>query len=264
MKNNNLTEPKPSYIYEAGYSSDNEISLVDLAMVLVRRKRMLALITTFIIALGLVVALLAPKSYTFSTSIEIGSQIINGAIKPFESPETLLAKIQYAFIPQTLNEQQQTIPEDETKYKITARIPKNSVIIVLEIKGTEDKADLLKSLLQSITQQAIFDHSRIYDTVRKNIASRLKQTTTELEILKKTSDNETDVVTQQNLIEVYSSQLANLRETREILPAMKSIEPTGTSKKLIVIVAAFAGVFLGVFSAFFAEFIAKVREASKQ
>ena len=83
-------------------------------------------------------------------------------------------------------------------------------------------------------------------------------------MLKNTDDNETEVSTQQNLIELYSSQLANLRKTREILPPMKSIEPTGTSRKLIVIISAFAGVFLGVFSAFFAEFVAKIREASRQ
>ena len=264
MKNNDLTELKPVYIHEARYSSENEISLVDLAMVLVRRKIMIAVISTFIIALGLTAALLVPKSYTFSTSVEIGSQIIGDAIKPFESPETLLAKIQHAFIPQVLNERQKTNPEDEKKYKIKASIPKSSVIIFLETKGTEDEADLLKSLLQSITHKATLDHLRIYDAVKKNIASRLKQTTTELQTLKKSNDNEAEVATQQDLIEVYSSQLANLRETREILPAMKSLEPTGISRKLIVIIAAFAGFFLGIFSAFFAEFIAKVRETSRQ
>jgi uncharacterized protein involved in exopolysaccharide biosynthesis len=264
MKAPDRQELKPVYIHEVNYSADDEISLVDLAMVLVRRKRIIVVITTFVILLSVITAFLMPKSYTFATSIEIGSQIIDGTIKPFESPETLLAKIQHAFIPQSLNKQRQTNPENKTKYKITSSIPKSSVIIVLEVKGTEDEADLLKSLLQSINQQAIFDHSRIYNSVRKNITSRLKQTTTDLEILKKTDDNETEIATQQNLIELYSSQLANLRETREILPAMKSIEPTGTSRKLIVIISAFAGIFLGIFSAFFAEFVAKVREISRQ
>jgi len=264
MENNELQEIKPIYVREASYSTEDDISLLDLAMVLVKRKKLISLIFTGFIVLGIAAALLIPKKYTYSASIEVGSQIIAGAVKPFESPETLLAKIQYVFIPQTLNEQRQTNPEDVTKYKITASIPKSSVIIVLKVKGTEDEANLLKSLLQSITQQAIFDHSRIYSSVRKNIASRLKQTTIELEMLKKTDDNETEISTQQNLIALYSSQLANLRETREILPAMKSIEPTGTSRKLIVIVAAFAGIFLGVFSALIAELIAKVRETIRQ
>ena len=264
MKNNDIQELKPVYIHEANYSAGDEISLVDLTMVLVRRKTMIAIITSVIISIGVIAALLVPKSYTFATSIEIGSQIIGGSIKPFESPQTLLAKMQHVFIPHALNEQRQTNPEDETKYKITANIPKSSVIIVLEIKGTEDKTDLLKSLLQSITQKATLDHGRIYDSVRKNIASRLKQATSVLQMLKNSNDNETEISTQQNLIEVYSSQLANMRETREILPPMKSMEPTGTSRKLIVIIAAFAGVFLGVFSAFFAEFVSKVREANRQ
>ena len=264
MKNNDLQEIKPVYVREASYSTEDEISLIDLAMVLVKRKKLISLIFTGFIVLGIAAALLIPKKYTYSTSIEIGSQIINEAIKPFESPETLLAKIQHVFIPHELNEQRQTNPEDVKKYKITASIPKNSVIIVLEVKGNEDEADLLTGILQNISQQAIFDHSRIYNSVRKNIASRLNQTTTELEMLKKTEGNKTEVATQQNLIELYSSQLANLRETRDILPAMKSLEPTGTSRKLIVIITAFAGVFLAVFSAFFAEFVAKVREASRQ
>ncbi len=204
------------------------------------------------------------KNIPFRTSIEIGSQIFNGTINPFESPETLLAKVRHVFIPQALNEQRQTNPEDKTKYKIKASIPKSSVIIVLEIKGTEKKADLLKRLLQSITQKATLDHSRIYDSVRKNITSLLNKATTELQILKNSNANETEIATQQNLIEVYSSQLANLRNTHEMLPPMKSIEPTGTSRKLIIIIAAFAGIFLGVFSAFFAEFVAKIREASRQ
>ena len=264
MKAPDRQELKPVYIHEVNSSADDEISLFDLTMVLIRRKRMITVITTFIFSLGVIAALLIPKSYTFSTSIEIGSQIFNGTIKPFESPETLLAKVQHVFIPQALNEQRQTNPEDKTKYKITASVPKSSVIIVLEIKGTEDDADLLKHLLQSITQKATLDHSRIYDSVRNNITSRLKQATSELQILKQSNDNETELTTQQNLIENYSSQLANLRETREILPPMKSLEPTGTSRKLIVIISAFAGIFLGVFSAFFAEFVAKVKEKEKE
>ena len=264
MKAPDRQELKPVYIHEVNYSADNEISLVDLAMILVRRKRIIVVITTFVILLSVITAFLMPKSYTFATSIEIGSQIIDGTIKPFESPETLLAKMQHVFIPQTLNEQRQTNPENKERYKVKASIPKSSVIIILKIKGTEDKADLLKNLLQSISQKATLDHGRIYDAIRKNITSRLKQTTTELQMLKKSNDNEAEVATQQNRIEVYSSQLANLRNTREILPPMKSLEPTGTSRKLIVIIAAFAGVFLGIFSTFFAEFIAKVRETSRQ
>ncbi len=41
MKDSDLQELKPVYIHEASYSADDEISMIDLAMVLVRRKRMI-------------------------------------------------------------------------------------------------------------------------------------------------------------------------------------------------------------------------------
>ena len=261
MKGSDIQELKPVYIHEANYSADDEISLVDLAMVLVRRKRVVAVITILIIAFGVVAAFLKPNSYTFSTSIEIGSQIIGGTIEPFESPQTLLAKTQHVFIPQALKEQRQTNPEDIEKYKIIASIPKSSVIIVLEIKGAEDKADLITKLLQNISQQAIQDHKRIYDAVRQNLIALKEQSKTELISL----DSERDGLTEkrqllQGNIKVQESQLANLRNTREILPPMKSIEATGTSRKLIILIAAFAGIFLGIFSAFFAEFLSKIKQ----
>ena len=112
-----MQELKPVYIHETNYSADGEISLVDFAMVLVRRKKIIVAITSSVILLSVITAFLMPKLYTFSASIEIGSQIIDGTIKPFESPETLLAKMQHVFIPQALNEQRQTNPENKGRYK---------------------------------------------------------------------------------------------------------------------------------------------------
>ena len=124
MKNDNSQELKPVYIHEASYSTEDEISLIDLVMILVNRKRLISLIFIGFIVLGIAVALLTPKQYIYSTSLEIGSQIISDSINPFESPETLLAKIQHVFIPQAQNEQRQTDPEDKEKYKIIIQIDK--------------------------------------------------------------------------------------------------------------------------------------------
>lgn len=261
MKDSDLQELKPVYIHETSFSANDEISLVDLAMVLVRHKKAVVLTTTLIIALGVITALLKPDSYNFTTSIEIGSQIINGTIQPFESPQTLLAKTQHVFIPHTLNEQRRSQPESTEKFKIKTSVPKNSVIVVLEIKGSESSADIITSLLRSVTQQAIQDHRRIYEAVRKNLVTLIEKTKIELSSLAPERDDLTERrQLLQAKIEVQESQLANLRNTREILPPMKSFEPTGASTNLIIIIAIFTGIFLGVFSAYLAEFSAKIRQ----
>jgi uncharacterized protein involved in exopolysaccharide biosynthesis len=230
-----------------------------------RRKAMIASICILIFALGFTLALLAPRTYTYSTSIEIGSQIIDGTVEPFESPETLLAKLNYSFIPKTLNDLSMAGQENKQSYKITASVPRSSKIIVLQMKGTEDQAEILGSILQSISKRAIQDHQRIYDAVKLNYVSSKNQAESELANLDVNSNENAEKIQRlKNRIESYNSQLANLSNTREILPPMRSIDPTGVSKKLVVIVTAFLGIFLGVFAAFFFEFLAKVKEVSSQ
>lgn len=262
MKNDDLQNLKPVYIHETNFCADDEISLLDLTVILVQRKKMILLITTFIIVAGIIAALMMPRLYTYSTSIEIGSQLISDNIKPFESPQTLLAKVQNVFIPQALNKQRQAHPKDKEKYQITAGIPVNSEIITLEVKNTEGKSDVMSNLLHEITQLAILDHNHIYNSIKQNITSQLAQATNELEALRESNDK-AELVRQQIVIETYHSQLANLRMTRELLTPIKSLEPTGTSRKSIVSIAVFLGLFIAVAAAFSTELASKIKEKIK-
>ena len=258
MKTNDPKELKPVYIHEMNYSTDDEISLIDLAIVLIRHKTIIAVIFTATIALGVTMTLFTPRIYTFSSTIEIGSQIINSSIQPLESPQALLAKLQYGYIPQLLIEHKQSSPSNKKKYQIKASVPKGSNILLLETKGTKEQEDILKTLLQTVSQKAIQDHNHILASVRSNLKARLKQTNNNLKSLK--SGSEKEVATNQELIEILNSQLANLRNTREILPPIRSIDPTGGSRKTIIVISAITGLFLGVFTAFFTEFLSKVKQ----
>ena len=260
MKNNELQEVKPIYIHDARYSSNDEISLIDLAKILIKRKKLISIIIICFLIAGVIAALAIPQKYTYSTSIEIGSQILNGSIEAFEPPETLLAKLQHSYIPQVLTEQRLTDSENKRTYRIKANIPKNSTIIVIEVKETEDKADLMKTLLSSITQNAINDHKRIFESVKLNLQSQLKIANTKLANLGSNTDNQAEKYRLQSSIEGLSTQLTNLRNTRTVVPTIRSLQPTGVSRRLIAIMAGIAGLFTAVFAAFFAEFAAKVRE----
>ena len=263
MKNNELQELKPVYIHEARYSADDEISLVDLAVILARRKALIIFIITIFMALGIAKALLTPKQYTVSASIEIGSQIIEGNVNFFESPQNLLAKLQNSFIPLTLNTYQLSNPDDKNNYIIRSSVPSSSEIIVLEMNGTEDEVSLMTTFLQNVIQKAIQNHNRIFGTVKQNLVTSINQAKAERTGLNSNENLQSEKI--KNLkdeIEIYKLQLANLLNTREISPPMKSNLPTGTGKKLIVTLALFAGIFLAIFAAFLAEFIARVKEKS--
>lgn len=261
MKTNDLQELKPIYIHEASYSVDDEISLVDLAIVLVRHKKMIAIIITFILTIAVITTFFIPSKYTFSSSLVIGSQLINNELTPFESPDTVLAKLQYNFIQQAISEYKLSNPEDKAKYKITASVPKNSLFVYIETKATEEDTKIITGLLSNISQKIIQDHKYIYDAAKTNISSLRNQAKSELELFGAAKDNQGEKRRLlRSVIEVYESALANLRSTREMSPPIRSIEPIGTSKRLIIAIAAIISIIIAVFAAFFVEFATRVKE----
>jgi len=264
MNDKPLTEFKPIYIQDVQPCRDDEISLVDLALIVSRRKTLLMLITLIFIVAGIAIALIQPKQYTYSTSLEIGSQFINGNIQPLEGVDTLLAKLQHSYIPFILKSSKNANNKEEKEYKIQASIPKNSQIIVIESKAAETDADKITDLLGKITVRAIEDHNTIYTKLQRNLQSLKHQTEQKLQALATKPDASSEINALQLSLDSYNLQLTNLRKTREILPPMASAEPTGTSRKLIVVMATLVGVFLGLFAVFLAEFMAKVRQKQNE
>lgn len=260
MKDSETKEIRPVYIQEAYYSAEEDINMINLAIVLVQHKFLIASFFIVFSVLGVALALFTPKTYTFSTTIEVGNQLIDGAVVPFESPTALSAKLQYNYIPLILNEYKKSHPDYKEKYKIISSVPAGSSITLLETKGTEDQADILINFLQELSDKAILDHSRIYQSLKTNLETRLTKATNYLKHLRDSGSNKTEITEYQTIIETTTAELANLSNTRQVLPPLKSLNPTGTSKIIIVIASALAGIFLGIFAAFFTSFASKVKQ----
>ena len=81
-------------------------------------------------------------------------------------------------------------------------------------------------------------------------------------LTKQLADNRRAQTGQQDVIAKLKIQLANLRETRALMPPMRSPEATGPGSALVVLLSLVLGLMLGVFAAFFAEFLVKVRSQS--
>jgi len=167
-----------SYYYE------DEISLVDLWLVLVKRKRIIAVVLAACTIIGLVIALLVPKQYNFNTSIEIGSRVIKENVQPIESPETLLAKIQESYIPLVQHNYLKQQADGDSMYSMTARVPKGSLLIVLESRGAEKYGEIYKALQQNVVDEVKNDHQRILGIIRKELEIVRNEAVNKLEELK--------------------------------------------------------------------------------
>lgn len=142
--------------------ADDEIDLVDLWLVLVRHKTVIAIIACLTLLAGSLFALSMPTQYTYSTSIQIGAmvEVENGRthFAFIEEPETVLAKISESYIPYVLNRYSIDNPDSIVRPVIKARTPKKSNLIVLEVKGEQKYQAIYLSVLKSVAEMVVEDH----------------------------------------------------------------------------------------------------------
>jgi uncharacterized protein involved in exopolysaccharide biosynthesis len=172
----------PAYSYPNDYP--DEINLVDLWLVLMKRRTVIAMTVGLCLLAGILFALLLPPKYQYSTSIEIGTRLNDANIDVIESPDTLLAKIQESYIP--LARQKYLAEHSELKGvpKIDAKIPKDSQIIVLSGTGPQSDGAVHKALQQAVVDMVKKDHGRMVDVMRKEREILESKATTKLAELK--------------------------------------------------------------------------------
>lgn len=183
MTNNPPVQDKNLPAYHP-YNDEEEISLIDLWLVLVRRRAVFAIVVIACLSVGLLYAFTAPRMYQYSTSIEIGTRAIGAEISMFELPQTLLAKIEESYIPLERQNYLATHPERKGVPVIQAHIPKGGQIIVLSSQGPKEEEALHLHLQQAVVDYANRDHDRIASVFRKEIKAQQQRALVELEEIK--------------------------------------------------------------------------------
>lgn len=77
---------------------------------------------------------------------------------------------------------------------------------------------------------------------------------------KATADNVRAMDEQRSALNIITSELGRIRETKAVIPAAQSVDPVAPDRKLIIVLTVVGGLMLGLLSAFFAEFFLKVRK----
>lgn len=161
-------------------SCDDEISLVELFHVLVKRRQTILSVFLAVFIGGVVFSLLMPAQYRYTTTIEIGTVLENGKTMLIDQPGTLRAKINEAYIPYVLERLAQ---EQAEGYRIAARIPKDSEVIVLESKAPETKGVTIINLQKQVVDHVKRNHQRVFDIIKKEINVELDKSKNKLSAL---------------------------------------------------------------------------------
>lgn len=168
-----------AYLQYPESSPADEISLVDLWLVLLRHKRLIAAVASTVIAVGLVIGSLAPPAYTYTTTI----QIARDGDGLLEQPETLLAKLNESYIPFVLQQHMDAQP-GAPRPRIEAKIPKDSRIIVMASEGAEADKELHFKLHNDVMKRLAQDHDPEIDVIKLTMENNLNRIRNQLDKLK--------------------------------------------------------------------------------
>lgn len=160
---------------------DDEISLVDLWLVLARRKKLIWVITALCLIAGAMLGATQPKKYKFTTTLEVGRLAFNATgDQLLESPEAVLAKIKESFIPTVLEQYGRERGDNAYAIKLTADVPKGSQLVVLEGEGVVDAASAILSLHTQIAALVRKSQTERYTSEQKRVANKIEAIEIEL------------------------------------------------------------------------------------
>ena len=277
--------PAPQYYFPPmSYPQENEINLLDIWHILVKRKLLVLFVFLMVTLVGSGYALFKAEVYAYSTAIQIGSFLVDGKKQLVDEVNNADTKVKEVYIASALGDFYRDHPEQAKNIKIEVALPKDSELLIISGKCSEHKANVYQELINKISSTLIGSHLEIIKARREGLNNQIANLKKRLEIV---SDNEKElnkriegfdktmqtlpidnsgtttlVLTElskqklginkekfdlQFLITAKENELSLIQETKVIYPVSKSIEPVGLDKRLLIILSAFTGIILGVF-----------------
>ena len=277
---------------------DDEISLVDLWLVLVRRKWIVLGVAIVCIAGGSWYALQKSIVYEYRSGIELARVLIHeenrSQLKLLTSREGVVAALEDEIIPSTRRSLSGGKPGESPRIEVKER--GDSHHLLLTSSAMPDRADQVGTLHETVIKALSSRHA---DMLEKELAIRLKPYEERVDRLR----NQSELLHEQlqlfsgrshegnNLQRMVDAQvMADIRrelgevqvkladaesaldtirdashETGIRFLGIQSESPAGTGRSLILALSGILGLMLGVFGAFFAEFLTVARsEAGKR
>ncbi|MEQ6888257.1 Wzz/FepE/Etk N-terminal domain-containing protein [Halomonas sp. CS7] len=247
------------------YASDDEISLVDLAKILIKRWKLMA-VTFLVIVLGaLAYALMMERTYEYVSLYQVAEQaptdnLENGALEP---PATIVAKTSNLYLGAVTRQILDQEEMESLPFETSVSNPEDTLLVKLASQAAEANAPVVESLHGQVLEHIKTDQQALIERRREAMQRQLESANRSLELAKEsTSPSAAELVASysQRVSDIHD-RLAQLQEGEVVQTAVKSLKPSGTSRSLVMALAIVLGAMLAVMVAFFMQFAIAVRDS---
>lgn len=238
----------------------DEISLVDLATIFMRRIWLFICLMVLFIAGAIVFAVFKDEQFEYVSLYQLAEE---GADKPVEKAEKVIA---------ILNSQK--VIEAETRYKAEHGVrmpftfnftnPEDTGLLRISTEATRESARVVENYHSELLDYLKARHATMLESVKNRLEVRIEAAENALEELRGTPDSGQAVAdVMQNKIEL-ESDLSELSTGQVLVVARESLERVAPNRKLIVVLGTVIGFIVAFIAVFFAEFASLVRKAMQE
>ncbi|WP_280564590.1 lipopolysaccharide biosynthesis protein [Chromohalobacter sp. 48-RD10] len=243
------------------YEHDDEISLVDLAVIPIRRWKAMAVIFIVVVALAVAFALMQTARYQYTSLYSVAEYTnSNGQRVAIESAASVVAKAQNLYLGQATRKLLEKHELESLPFDVNVSNPSNTLLLQLDSDAAEENQSLVSELHQQIIDSLQQDQAQLVERRHDSLERQLASAKQALE-----SAQQSDSPSAAELIATYyrrisdiEGQLNELREGEVTQHAVQSLSSTGTNKKLIVVLGIVLGGMLAVMGAFVMQFSGSV------
>lgn len=242
---------------------DDEISLVDLAKILIHRRWWFLGTSGLIVVLALAFALLARGEPEYQyTSIYQQGETEPG--RPITSSATVIQQLESLDWPNYQRRYKEENNVDVLPFGLEINNPSNTTLITLNSAATEENHEQVVNLHETLLESAAERQQTALERRQSQLERSIERVSTMLERVENT-DSDASVEMAAN----YSDQLFELENELENLTEGEVIDYAAQGEEqsdapggmLILVLGIVLGGIAGIMAAFFAEFLVRVRES---
>jgi uncharacterized protein involved in exopolysaccharide biosynthesis len=240
--------------YEPQHSpSNDEISLVDLAKILIRRWKTMVLVFLVVVLGALAYVLLTERSYEYVSIYQVAEEEPGRAL---ETPASVLAKVSNLYLGPETRKLRESATLESLPFEVAVAHPNDTLLIRLGTEASENNHELVTQMHEALLARMIEGQQERVEKHRASLERQLSNAERALEAVEQsTSDRAGELIASytERLSDIQQG-LTQLSEGEVAQVAVQSLEPAGTGRSLIMVLAIVLGGILAVIGVFIFEF----------
>jgi hypothetical protein len=259
MTNNDSRPPASAH----RSSANEEISVVDLAKILIRRWKLITVTFTLVVLAALAYALLTPKTYDYISLYRVALKADQNVL---ESPAAVMAKANNLYLGVVTRSLLDGEGLRSLPFETSLSNPNDTFLVRLVSQAAESDVMLVQSLHEHTLAQIAEGQQALLEERKVTLERQLNNAKRSLELAQdSTSPFAADLVTNfSEKVADLEDRIAQLQPGQKIQVAVRSLEPTGTSRRLIMMLAIVFGGVLAVMAAFLVQFAVAVKNIMQE